>query len=445
MPFMAALVYLGFLITAIYAISKSSDLLIDIASCLGRKLHLKDYFIGSLIVGVGTSLPELMTSLAAVGEGAAELVAPTIYGTIIANIGAGLGLAVIGLYCFVSRGGKIRIVDLSSPYGGGAVSLGSMKEDTGNDPFGTPLVFATFSVLLSYLLCLDGIFSRLDAGLFIIGYLAFIVNELVTRSRTSSLVLAKSEPAAAAIATPESTKEKVVAEGKGLLVSDKATWSIAMGAGRILGGPLLAFLVFAVTWRTSPFDRMGTLGLFLLGLLGILVFQALMYRAWILQPRPVSFARYSETVLRQHSKPALVLFLGFTLVVVFFSGAIIVKAVLVLSDQLGIGSSILAASAIAVGTSLPDIVVAIKVARKGRHMLLIGHILQSNIFDVFLIMGLCGLFVPLPVGDATARITILFATAFTISLVPIFRTRKIQLPVGILLFLSFLAFITILY
>ena len=252
MPFMAALVYLGFLITAIYAISKSSDLLIDIASCLGRKLHLKDYFIGSLIVGVGTSLPELMTSLAAVGEGAAGLVAPTIYGTIIANIGAGLGLAVIGLYCFVSRGGKIRIVDLSSPYGGGAVSLGNMKEDTGNDPFGTPLVFATFSVLLSYLLCLDGIFSRLDAGLFIIGYLAFIVNEFVTRSRTSSLVLAKSEPAAAAIATAESTKEKVVAEGKGLLVSDKATWSIAMGASRILGGPLLAFLVFAVTWAYVP-------------------------------------------------------------------------------------------------------------------------------------------------------------------------------------------------
>ena len=117
---MVALSYLAFLITAIYAISKSSDLLIDTASSLGRKLHLKDYFIGSLIVGVGTSLPELMTSVAAVGEGAPGLVAPTVYGTIIANIGAGLGLAVIGLYCFVRRSGKMRLLDLGNPYGGGA-------------------------------------------------------------------------------------------------------------------------------------------------------------------------------------------------------------------------------------------------------------------------------------------------------------------------------------
>lgn len=438
---MVALSYLAFLITAIYAISKSSDLLIDTASSLGRKLHLKDYFIGSLIVGVGTSLPELMTSVAAVGEGAPGLVAPTVYGTIIANIGAGLGLAVIGLYCFVRRSGKMRLLDLGNPYGGGAVLLGRGPGSARSEPFGTAIVFAAFSVLLSYLLCLDGVFSRIDAALFIAGYLAFITNEFVSRSRPNDQAFASRDTAPA----PVASRAPDAGSGTDVATSRKAGLSALVDALRIIGGLLATFLVFAITWKDSPFNRMDTLALFLLGMAGILVFQTAFWWSWMRHPRSVAYARFAETILRRLSKPTLVLYLGFSLVVVFFSGSIIVKSVLVLAEQLHIGSTVLAASAIAVGTSLPDIVVAIKVARKGRHMLLIGHILQSNIFDVFLIMGLCGIFVPLPVDSPTARISILFATALTISLIPVFRARSIRLPEGILLFLAFLGFIAVLF
>ena len=443
---MVALSYLVVLVTAIYAISKSSDLLIDTASSLGRKLHLKDYFIGSLIVGVGTSLPELMTSVAAVGEGAAGLVAPTVYGTIIANIGAGLGLAVIGLYCFVRRGGKTRFLDLGNPYGGGAVLLGRGPGTAHGEPFGTAIIFAAFSVLLSYLLCLDGVFSRIDAALFILGYLAFITNEFVSRSRPKDYSVASRD------ASPTPVTEPVAARapdaGSGIDAATPRTTGLSsalVDVFRIIGGLLATFLVFALTWNASPFNRPDTLALFLLGLAGILVFQAAFLLSWKRHPRSVAYSRFAETILRRLSKSTLVLYLGFSLVVVFFSGSVIVKSVLVLAEQLGVGSTVLAASAIAVGTSLPDIVVAIKVARKGRHMLLIGHILQSNIFDVFLIMGLCGIFVPLPVDSPTARISILFATALTISLIPVFRARSIRLPEGILLFLAFLGFIVVLF
>lgn len=442
---MVALSYLAFLITAIYAISKSSDLLIDTASSLGRKLHLKDYFIGSLIVGVGTSLPELMTSVAAVGEGAPGLVAPTVYGTIIANIGAGLGLAVIGLYCFVRRSGKTRLLDLGNPYGGGAVFLGRGPSLAHSEPFGTAIVFAAFSVLLSYLLCLDGVFSRIDAALFIAGYLAFITNEFVSRSRPNDQAFTSRDTAPAPVAEAGASRAPDAGSGTDVATSRKAGLSAVVDALRIIGGLLATFLVFAITWKDSPFNRMDTLALFLLGMAGILVFQTAFLWSWMRHPRSVAYTRFAETILRRLSKSTLVLYLGFSLVVVFFSGSIIVKSVLVLAEQLHIGSTVLAASAIAVGTSLPDIVVAIKVARKGRHMLLIGHILQSNIFDVFLIMGLCGIFVPLPVDSPTARISILFATALTISLIPVFRARSIRLPEGILLFLAFLGFIAVLF
>ena len=178
---MALLVYTGFLLAAIYAISKSSDLLINAASGLGRQFHLKDYLIGSLIVGIGTSLPELVTSLAAIVQDEPVLVAPTIYGTIIANIGAGLGLAVVGLYVWLPTEGRLRLVNFKNPSSGGALNFDVVNRlDTSALP-DTPIIFAVFSLIFSYFLCIDGTFSRVDALWFLLGYLAFILNEFSKR------------------------------------------------------------------------------------------------------------------------------------------------------------------------------------------------------------------------------------------------------------------------
>ena len=431
---MAVVLYLLLLAAAVYAISKSSDELIDVASTLGRQLHLKDYFIGSLIVGVGTSLPELMTSIAAVGEGAPELVAPTVFGTIVANIGAGLGLAAIGLYFFVRTNGKLQFVTLANPYATGAVRLG--ERDDEQDSLSTPLFFAVFSTLMAVVLCMDGIFSQTDAILFLLGYLAFIVNEVLRRSRPSTSIRVPTDIASPAGTAPPAQKRDA---------PHRRSRLYSLGAVKIIGGPLIVVALFAAFWTHTPIESVNTKALFLLSLVGVLLFQVAMFLAWLRHPNAVSFSRFVAAVLRNQSKIVLMLLMGVHLAVVFLSGSVIVKTVLVLADELGIGSSVLAASAIAVGTSLPDIVVAMKVARRGRHMMLIGHILQSNIFDVFLIMGSCGLFVALPVGDTTTQTTLIFGAALTFALLPAFRARRIKLPEGILLLLAFIGFLIALF
>ncbi|MXW31518.1 MAG: hypothetical protein F4100_05665 [Rhodothermaceae bacterium] len=82
--------------------------------------------------------------------------------------------------------------------------------------------------------------------------------------------------------------------------------------------------------------------------------------------------------------PARIRFLpsGCIIVVLYFSGIIAVVSSVIISEDLQINSGALAASALAIGTSLPDIVVALNVVRRGRHELLVGHIFQSNVFDV---------------------------------------------------------------
>ena len=423
---MVPLLYLGFLIASMYVISKSSDLFIDAASSLGIQLHLKDYLIGSLIVGVGTSLPELITSLAAVVEEEPILVAPNVFGTIIANICTGLGLAVIGLYFFAPNGQKTRFFTLSNPSCGGVLNFEGLNKQGTSNLFDTPLVFAVFSVFLSYFLCMDGVFSRTDAIVFLLGYFAFMINELGERKR----------------------EEAPFTEGSGLHTSHFGKIETTLfDRFRILGGPYITFLFFLVAafLFLNPFERIENLILFLVGLFGTLTIDTLMFKIWQARRSAITFEGFKESSLRRTRKLILVMYLALSLVVVFFSGTIIVKSVIFLAEYFDIGSTVLAASVIAVGTSLPDIVVAMKVARKGRHQLLIGHIIQSNVFDVFLIMAVCGLIIPLPIDPLTVKFTILFAIALTAALVPIVRDNKITLPEGILLIIAFAVFIGVLY
>ena len=423
---MVPLLYLGFLLASMYVISKSSDLFIDAASSLGIQLHLKDYLIGSLIVGVGTSLPELITSLAAVVEEEPVLVAPNVYGTIIANICTGLGLAVIGLYFFVPNGHKTRFFTLRNPSCGGMLNFEGLNSQGTSNLFDTPLVFAIFSVFLSYFLCMDGVFSRTDAIVFLFGYLAFLVNELSERKR----------------------EEEPSTEGSGIHASQFGKMETTLfDRLRILGGSYVSFLFFLVAAFVflNPFDRIENLILFLIGLFGVLIFDTLMFKVWRGRRSAITFDGFKEFALRRTRKLILVLYIALSLVVVFFSGTIIVKSVIYLAEYFDIGSTVLAASVIAVGTSLPDVVVAMKVARKGRHQLLIGHIIQSNVFDVFLIMAVCGLIVPLPIDPVTVKFTIMFAIAVTVALLPIVRDNKITLPEGILMVIAFAVFIGVLY
>ena len=175
--------------------------------------------------------------------------------------------------------------------------------------------------------------------------------------------------------------------------------------------------------------------------MGLAVLQTVLYWDWSGRDASRSFTRYAETVMRRWHRGLLLACLALSVIVVFFSGVIIVESVIFVADSLGILSTVLAASVIAIGTSLPDIVVALKVARLGRHRLLIGHIIQSNVFDVFLITAICGLVQPLPIDAMTASYTIPFALALTFCLLLMVRDKKIDLTEGILLFLAMVIFI----
>lgn len=410
--------HLCILLLSIYAIVKSSDSLVDIASGLGGKARLNDYFIGSFLIGIGTSLPELFTSIAATNSGSPQLVAPTVFGTVVANIGAGFGLGVLALFFFVRGNGQFHLFTKSHALSNGYLNFDSVKAG--------PVIFAASSVLLTLFFCLDGIFDRFDAGLFLLLYVAFIYTEFYRSRRQQAPVQRPPTRPEIKLSRLEQDRRKRA-----------AVWQILVSC------VALGFLAFPGVWSELGTIATGNFAFyfFVVGLLLILGFQF-----WNYLPELTRTGGPEKTNVANLPVWAGVLLLGSVILLLYFSGVIIVGALVKIAEDLQINSGALAASALAIGTSLPDIVVALNVVRRGRHKLLVGHIFQSNVFDIFLIMGVCGLMMPLPgVATGSSNISIIAAVLLTLPLLWTLRSKKLTLLGGLGLFLGFLFFVWRLY
>ncbi|HJO02143.1 MAG: calcium/sodium antiporter [Candidatus Woesearchaeota archaeon] len=79
-------------------------------------------------------------------------------------------------------------------------------------------------------------------------------------------------------------------------------------------------------------------------------------------------------------------------VFIFIGAKYTVESVIRLSSIFGLGKEIIAISAVALGTSLPELAVSITAVRKGKHEIAVGNILGSSIFNTFAVMGVPALF-----------------------------------------------------
>lgn len=59
-----------------------------------------------------------------------------------------------------------------------------------------------------------------------------------------------------------------------------------------------------------------------------------------------------------------------------------------LSNIAGIGSGVIALSAVALGTSLPEVIVSLNAAKKGKTGIAVGNVLGSNIFNTLAVVGI---------------------------------------------------------
>lgn len=84
-----------FIVGGLFALAKSADMFIDAASVVARYFKLSPLLVGMVVIGFGTSAPELAVSAISGVGGHANLSLGNAYGSCIFNIGAILGITAL--------------------------------------------------------------------------------------------------------------------------------------------------------------------------------------------------------------------------------------------------------------------------------------------------------------------------------------------------------------
>lgn len=258
---MPILIWIIVFTVSLFVLIKASDYFTDSAERIGLFFGIPPFIVGVTIVALGTSMPEIITSVIAVLKDSSEIVVGNVVGSNIANI-----FLVFGLTSIIAK--KMTIT---------------------HDLIKVDLPFLVGSALLLAATIWDGVFGRIEALLCLAAMGVYLLYTISTEEKHKDTEL-------------EKELEKKLKEKETL------------------------------------------------------------WKAWVILAVSTAF-----------------IFLGATYTI---------ESIIQLSGLLGIGKEVIAVSAVAFGTSLPELVVTITAVRKGKPEIAVGNILGSNIFNALAVMGI---------------------------------------------------------
>jgi cation:H+ antiporter len=175
------ILYILIFAVSLLVLVKGADLFLNSSEKVGLSFGLSPFVVGVVIVGVGTSFPELISSIVAVLEGVPEIVPANAIGSNIANI-----LLIIGISAIVSKKikSKTNLTDLELPM--------------------MAIITAIF-LALSY----DGLISKFDSLILIISFVVYLVYSIFNKPTD--------EPKEELVNKPKLTKQDFIFLFLGLL------------------------------------------------------------------------------------------------------------------------------------------------------------------------------------------------------------------------------------
>jgi len=297
------------LILSLAVLVKSSDEFTKAAEKIGLHLKLSPFIVGVTIVAIGTSLPELISSIIAVIQNNSEIVAGNVVGSNITNV-----LLILGLSAIFAK--KIKIKETF------------LRIDL--------MVFITSATML-ILIMLNGVITLAESIILVICFVLYIMYIIKSKTPTGSLI--------------------------------------------------------------SPDIKNGRL------------------------------------------KLTIYLSLAISIIFLFISAKSTIDSIVQISNLLGIGKEIIAITIVAFGTSLPELAVSVSAARRGQPEIAVGNILGSNIFNIFFVTGVAGLFGTLIVTSQIALIGSIFLILSTFLYFFAVKDRAISKWEGFFLVLLYILFL----
>ena len=139
-----------------------------------------------------------------------------------------------------------------------------------------------------------------------------------------------------------------------------------------------------------------------------------------------------------------ILFLVIGIVGLYLGGELVSRNAQLLARNWGMSENTIGLTIVATATSLPELITSIVAARKGNSDIAIGNVLGSNILNIFIVLGVSSLIMPLQFDfTMNMQLFILFA-ANTLMLLFVFtgKGHKISRWEGVLLVMGYVGFVT---
>jgi cation:H+ antiporter len=93
------------------------------------------------------------------------------------------------------------------------------------------------------------------------------------------------------------------------------------------------------------------------------------------------------------------LFIGVGMAALVYGSDLLVVNAVIIAGWLGMSDALIGLTIVAAGTSMPELATSVVAALKKRSDIAIGNVVGSNIFNIFLILGVTGLIAPLHTTD----------------------------------------------
>ena len=135
-----------------------------------------------------------------------------------------------------------------------------------------------------------------------------------------------------------------------------------------------------------------------------------------------------------------IIFIVGGVVAIKFGGDFVVDGASTIAKKIGFSDTLIGLTIVAVGTSLPELVTSVVASRKNELEMALGNVLGSNVFNILLILGIASAISPMSViKDNIIDIIILTFVSFIVYIFA-WTKQKIERKEGILMLLTYVAF-----
>ena len=134
------------------------------------------------------------------------------------------------------------------------------------------------------------------------------------------------------------------------------------------------------------------------------------------------------------------IFIVLGLVGIVVGGDVSVEGAKEIARFFGLSEAIIGLTIVALGTSLPELVTSVIAARKGESDIAVGNVIGSNIFNIFLILGVSATILPMSISSTYLYDMLMLNGVMLLTYLPIAKTKKVSRGMGITMVLVYVVY-----